>query len=184
MEDAAIIELYWQRNEDGILETDRAYGGRLRTLARGILSSQEDAQECVSDTYWQAWRTIPPQRPRYFFAYLAKICRFSAFGVLDRRTAAKRNADILSLTAEMELCIPDRMGEAVMESREIGHLLNAFLHSLPRESRLIFLRRYWHGDSVQEIAQRYGMTQSKVKSQLHRTRQKLLTYLEKEGIHL
>lgn len=184
MEDAAIIQLYWQRNEDGIRETDRAYGPRLRTLARGIVSSQEDAQECVSDTYWQAWRTIPPQRPRYFYAYLAKICRFGAFGILDRRKAAKRSAQLVSLTREMEMCIPDSLQNVSVESRELAKAMNDFLNDLPRDSRLIFLRRYWYGDSVEQIAGRYGMTQSKIKTQLFRTRNKLRSYLEKEGIDL
>ena len=184
MEDAAIIELYWNRNEDAISQTDAVHGKKLHQLSFRIVEDPLDAQECVSDTYLKAWQTIPPQRPTYFFAYLAKICRFISFGILDRRDAAKRKADIVQLTAEMELCIPDRSADRKMECEELGMLLTRFLEGLPRQSRLIFLRRYWYADSVQEIARRYRFSESKVKTQLHRTRQKLRIFLEQEGIQV
>lgn len=182
MEDSQILELYWQRDEQAISETDAVHGRKLHTLSYRILANHEDAQECVSDTYMKAWQTIPPQRPTYFFAYLAKICRFLSFGRLDWLNAAKRKADIVQLTAEMELCIPDRNMESRVESQYLGELLNAFLDSLPQESRVIFLRRYWYTDSVREIARRYSISESKVKTQLHRTRLKLREYLQREGI--
>ena len=182
MEDAKIIELFWQRNEDAIRQTDAAYGRKLHMLSNNILRSLEDAEESVSDTYMRTWETIPPQRPKYFFAYLAAICRHLSLNKLDWRLAAKRNVEVVSLTQEMELCIPDRMLDAKMEGRELGRILNAFLGSLSQESRVIFLRRYWYVDTVAEIAARYGMTESKVKMQLSRTRSKLSAFLEKEGI--
>lgn len=182
MEDAQIIELYWQRNEQAITQTQNAYGRKLHVLADRILSSHEDAEESVSDTYLKAWQTIPPQRPVYFFAYLAKICRNFALGRLDWRNAAKRQADIVSLTAEMELCIPDRGVPDAMDAQYLGHVLNRFLAETDRESRMIFLRRYWYADSVAQIAARYGISQSKVKTRLHRTRNQLRACLEKEGI--
>ena len=92
MEDEKIIELYWQRSENAILETDRAYGQKLHSLAERIVQCFEDAQECLNDTYWKAWETIPPQHPGFLFAYLAKICRHFAFGKLDWRNAQKRKA--------------------------------------------------------------------------------------------
>lgn len=184
MDDNRIIELFWARDEEAIHETDAAYGGPLRSLAMRIVQSLEDAGECVNDTYWKAWDTIPPQRPQYLFAYLAKICRNFAFGVLDRDQALKRSAVVVELSAEMQQCLPDRMAEARMESRELGRVLNAFLGTLRRDDRIIFLRRYWYGDAVEEISRRYGMTRSKVKTQLHRTRAKLKAYLEQEGITL
>ena len=182
MEDSKILDLYWQRSEEAIAQTDAAHGKKLHNLSYRIVASYEDAQECVSDTYFQAWQTIPPQRPTYFFAYLAKICRFLSFGKLDWRNATKRKADIVQLTAEMGLCIPDNCMEAHMENAFLGQLLNSFLDTLSRDNRIIFVRRYWFTDSVREIAQRYGMTESKVKTQLHRTRCKLKAYLQKEGI--
>ena len=184
MEDKQIIELYWARDEEAIRQTETSYGRKLHALSDRIVCSREDAQECVSDTYLKAWNTIPPQRPTYLFAYLAMICRCLSMDRLDWNNALKRKADIVSLTAEMELCIPDCSRGQELEGAQIGEILNHFLATLPRESRRIFLRRYWFTDSVAEIAARYGITQSKVKTQLHRTRNKLRCFLEKEGIGL
>lgn len=182
MEDEQIIELYFRRDQDAIVQTELAHGAKLNALANRILMNHEDAQECVSDTYMKAWETIPPTRPSYFYAYLAKICRFLCFGRLDWNNAAKRKAEIVELSAEMELCIPDQSRERQAESRELARLLNEFLGTLPEESRKIFLRRYWYADSITEIAQRYQMGESKVKTRLFRTRNALRSFLEKEGI--
>ena len=182
MEDAKIMELFFKRDQQAIVETDRSYGRKLFVLADRVLRSREDAEESVSDTYFKAWETIPPQKPDFYFAYLAKICRFFALGKLDWRNAAKRNAEIVELTAEMALCIPDESHERKMEARELGRVLNSFLGTLTPESRMIFLRRYWYVDTIAEIAARYEISESKVKTQLHRARAKLCTYLEKEGI--
>ena len=184
MTDAQILALFWARNEDAIQETDTAYGRKLYAISDKILRSPQDAEESVSDTYMRAWETIPPQRPNYFFAYLAKICRNLSLGRLEWNSAAKRNADVVSLTQEMEQCIPDRSHERRLEGEEIGQVLNRFLDSISLESRLIFMRRYWYTDSVQEIAARYNISQSKVKTQLHRTRNKLQLFLESEGIYV
>jgi len=184
LEDAQIIELYFRRDEDAIAKTADAYGSRLSSLAHRILEDREDAEETVSDTYLKAWETIPPTKPVFFYAYLAKICRFGAFGRLDWRNADKRKAELVELTAEMELCIPDLRRESELESREIGRLLNAFLGTLKEDSRRTFLRRYWFGDSIEEIAGRYHISESKVKSQLFRARNGLRSFLEKEGVAL
>ena len=182
MTDAQIIALYWDRNEQAIQETDRVYGRKLHGLADRIVQNFEDAQECVNDTYLKTWDTIPPKRPEYFFAYLAKICRNFALGVLDFKSAAKRKGEVVALTQEMECCIPDPQHERRLEGEELGEVLNRFLESLSVDNRVIFLRRYWYLDTVAEIAHRYGMTESKVKTQLHRTRAKLHSFLAKEGI--
>ena len=182
VEDKKIIDLYWARKEDAIAETEAAYGHALYTLADRILHDPQDAGESVNDTYFKAWETIPPQRPNYFFAYLAKICRHFALGRLDWKTAAKRKAEVIALTWEMEQCIPDESRERELERKELGHLLNQFLAQLSEENRRIFLRRYWYADTIAQIAERYGISESKVKTQLHRTRKKLRTYLAKEGI--
>ena len=184
MEDADIIDLYFARNEDAIKQTDISYGRRLNLLAQRMLHSREDAEESVSDTYLETWKVIPPYRPKYFFAFLASICRHISLTRLDWNLAAKRKANVVSLTEEMELCIPDASHERAMRGKEIGQLLDAFLEDLPRDSRMIFLRRYWYADSIAEIALRYGMTESKVKMQLHRTKEKLRVFLEKEGIRV
>lgn len=184
MDDTSIIDLFWNRKEEAIAETDRVYGRRLHVLSDRILCSREDARECVNDTYFKTWQAIPPQRPRQLYGFLAAICRHLSFHRLDWRTAAKRNGEIVALTEEMELCIPDPARERELEGKEIGRIMNAFLEELPRETRLIFLRRYWHLDTTEEIAKNYGFSVSKVKTQLHRTRAKLYTYLEQEGIRL
>ena len=184
MEDKRIIELFWARNEDAIAETDATYGRKLRALANKILNNWEDAEESVSDTYMKTWEIIPPQRPAYFYAFIASICRHLSFHKVDWKQAAKRNAEVVALTDEMELCIPDTSRDRELEGKELGRIMNAFLESLPKDTRLIFLRRYWHVDTIAEIAARYGMTESKVKMQLSRTRAKLCSYLESEGIYV
>ncbi len=184
MNDTGILDLYWSRDEEAIRQTDLSYGRKLRGLADRILCSREDTEESVSDTYLKAWQTIPPQRPTYLFAYLAKICRYLSFGILDRRQAQKRQADIVSLSFELEQCIPDHRREDQLEGEQIGQLLTRFLYGLDEESRRIFLRRYWYAESVEEVARRCGISQSKVKTRLHRTRQKLREYLAKEGVAL
>ena len=182
MEDAKIIELYFARSEDAICQTDAAYGRKLFSLADRILQDAQDSEESVSDTYMKTWETIPPKRPVYFYAYLAKICRHFALGKLDWKMAAKRNAEVVSLTEEMALCIPDRRKEAEVEGKELGRVMNAFLEGLSQESRVIFLRRYWFCDTIGEIARRYGISESKVKMRLLRTRTQLAEFLNKEGI--
>ena len=184
MDDAKIIDLFWARNEDAIQETDKADGRKLHVLSNKILNNREDAQECVSDTYMKTWEIIPPQRPKYYYAFLASICRHLSFHKVDWKLAAKRNAEVVTLTQEMEMCIPDTSRDRELEGKELGRVMNAFLESLPKDTRLIFLRRYWHVDTIAEIAARYGMTESKVKMQLSRTRAKLRTFLESEGIYV
>ena len=184
MDDQKIVSLFWARNEAAIAETDAAYGRRLRTLANRILGNLEDAEESVNDTYLKTWEIIPPQRPTYFYAFLASICRHLSFHRVDWKKAAKRNAEIVTLSEELELCIPDTRREQEMEAKEIARALSAFLNGLPQETRRIFLRRYYHADTIAEIAARYCLTESKVKMQLSRTRAKLCTYLEQEGIQV
>lgn len=184
MEDAKILDLYFARDEDAIRETDTAYGKRLHTLAKNILRNREDAEESVNDTYAEVWKSIPPRRPKYFFAFLASICRHLSLNRVDWKQAAKRRAQVVPLTEEMENCIPDAAHQRQMEAKELGRLLDLFLEGLAKDSRLIFLRRYWYVDSVSEIAARYEMTESKVKMQLSRTKEKLRLFLEQEGIYV
>lgn len=182
MEDAEIIALFWKRDEQAIKETDTAYGRRLYALSNNILSNREDAEESVSDTYLETWRAIPPKRPKFFYAFLASVCRNLSLNKLDWRMAAKRHGEVVALTQEMESCIPDRRQEGETDRRELRRTLDAFLESLPKETRLIFLRRYLYADTIVQIAQRYKLSESKVKTQLCRTRKKLYVYLEKEGV--
>lgn len=184
MNDEQIIKLFFARNEDAIRQTDCKYGTRLTRMAENILKNSEDAEESVSDTYLRAWDTIPPAKPEHFYAYLAKICRYFAFGKLDWRNAAKRNAEVVSLTQEMEECIPGSWRSADVDSNELCGIISSFLRTQTQENRMVFLRRYWYADTVSEIAQRYSLSESAVLMRLSRTRNKLAAYLKKEGIRV
>ena len=184
MEDQEIVQLFWERSEAAIKETEIKYGARLHQLAMKLLNSRLDAEESVNDTFLETWNTIPPKKPDYFFAYIAKICRYLSFGKLDWKNAKKRSAELVALTSEMELCIPDSSSEIDEDrtSEEIGQLINKFLSSLTEEKRLIFMRRYWYTDSVRSISERYGIGESKVKTTLFRARNELEDFLRKEGV--
>ena len=185
MRDEEIIELYVQRQERAVTETDQKYGSRLKGLAMGILNSREDSEECVNDTYLAAWNTIPPTIPVYFFAYLAKITRHAAFGRYDYNTAAKRDSRMVEAGRELADCAAVLDGpQEQLESKYVLELLENFLRGLPEEKRKIFLRRYWYFDSIETLSTRYGMSQSKVKSMLFRIRRELKEYLEKEEVHV
>lgn len=184
MTDEQMIELLWNRNSDAITEIDAMYGMKLVRLANRIVQNSEDAEEVVNDTYMKTWETIPTNRPKYFYAYIAAICRNLSLNLLNWNQAAKRKAEIVAITEEMEQCIPDSKSDASVKDRDITQALNKFWETLSKETRIIFLRRYWYADSVVSIARRYNMTESKVKMQLLRTRSKLKDYLEKEGIHI
>ena len=182
MKDDEIIALYFRRDEDAIRQTELAYGGKLYNLSYRLLWNREDPEESVSDTYMKAWENIPPTKPTFFYAYLAKICRFLAMGKLDWNNAAKRKAEVVELSDEMENCIPDLSREMQIQSQELGALLNEFLGTLSPENRQIFMRRYWYAESIAEIAQRFHLGESNVKTKLMRTRNALRSFLEKEGI--
>ena len=182
MKDDEIIALYFRRDEDAIRQTELAYGGKLYNLSYRLLWNREDAEESVSDTCMKAWENIPPTKPTFFYAYLAKICRFLAMGKLDWNNAAKRKAEVVELSDEMENCIPDLSREMQIQSQELGALLNEFLGTLSPENRQIFMRRYWYAESIAEIAQRFQLGESNVKTKLMRTRNALRSFLEKEGI--
>ena len=182
MEDALIVELYWQRDEQAIQETAQKYAGRLCRIASNVLQDPEVVKECENDTYLAAWNSIPPNRPdKYLFAYLAKIMRNRALDRCAEQARQKRNALVVELTAEMEACIPGADNiEQTLHRKELAQAISAFLRQQTKERRDVFLRRYWYMDSVGEIAKRYHFSQSKVKALLMRTRNDLKNYLEKE----
>lgn len=182
MEDREILALFQQRDQGAIPALEERYGKRLRALAGRLLGSPEDAEECVSDTYLAVWNAIPPEEPVYLFAYLAAICRNRALTYLEREKARKRRGQVVALTEELELCIPDVRREREQDAREIGEALNRFLTGLGEEARRFFLRRYWYAESIKEVAKNCGVSESKVKMSLHRTRKKLRAFLQEEGL--
>ncbi len=186
MQDSAIVELFLQRDERAIALSAEKYGGRLRALAYGIVNDSATAEECENDGYLQAWNSIPPHEPRnYLYAFLARIVRHISLDRCRELGRLKRKAHICSLEDELEQCIPapdDR--SCRIDDMALREALDAFLGSLSREKRQMFLRRYWYADSVAEIARRFGATESRVKTTLHRCRKQLGEYLEKEGYEL
>lgn len=184
MNDSEIILLFLNRDENAIKQTKLKYGDKLSGLSFKILHNSEDSEECVSDTYLKVWNTIPPQMPDFFFAYIAKICRFICFGKLDYEKAKKRNAQALALSDELIECVPSRLADSILSEQVIRDTLNKFVKSLSGEKRLIFMRRYWFSDSISEISQRYHVSESKVKTTLFRTREQLKIDLMKEGINV
>lgn len=186
MEDSQIIQLYFERSEDAISQTAVKYGKYLHTIANNILCSFEDSEECVSDTYWKAWSVIPPRRPRRFSAFLGKITRNLSLDRYRQRTAEKRGSGEFAVALE-------ELGDCVSQSGSMDNhaddmvlteLLNRFLTGLPAEQRKIFIKRYWYVCSVKEIADDLGISESKVKMSLLRSRNQLKALLEKEGIAL
>ena len=186
MEDSKIIELYWQRSEDAIQHTADKYGGYCKAISVNILQNQQDADECVSDTYLHAWNAIPPNRPSAFRVWLGRITRNLSLDRLKRAAAQKRGGGEMELLlSELEGCVPAPGGvERTMEDQEIAQLISVFLRQQKQLSRLIFLRRYYYADSVQQIALRFGLSQSNVKSTLFRTRNALKLFLESQGVSL
>lgn len=182
MDDAAIIELYWSRDEQAVAQTRQRYGRRLLRIAFNILKNREDAEESENDTYFKTWNAIPPQRPTYFFAFLARICRNAAFDRLDWNNVGKRSAELVPLTEELEQCMPDPLAEREYEEVEMADLIGRFLLSVSEESRVIFVRRYGFAESVRDISRALGVSESKVKSSLFQSRNRLRAFLEKEGV--
>ena len=183
MLDEQIVALYWSRSEQAIAETGEKYGGYLNRIAYGILRSTLDAQECVNDTYHSAWNAMPPNKPNRLSAFLGKITRRLSIDRLRHDTAEKRGGGELPLALdELSGCVSGvDTAESEVLRQELLSLLDAFLSSLSDTERRVFLRRYWYLDSIAEIAERFGFSQSKTASMLHRTRGKLREVLRKEG---
>ena len=186
MDDRQIVDLYWERSETAISETSKKYGKYCCYIAYNILHNREDCEECVNDTYMRAWNAMPPQRPDRLSAFLGKITRNLSLNRYAKYTARKRGAGQTELALEeLRECIPaSDCVEQVIDDMQLAETINAFLDTLPAETRKIFVRRYWYLSPVREIASDYEVSESKVKMKLMRTRNKLRKVLEKEGISL
>ncbi len=181
MEDQQIIALYFARNETAIQETDSKYGKLCYSVADGILHRKEDNEECVNSTYLAAWNTMPPQKPNYLAAFLCRITRNLSLKKYESAHAKKRGAEFEVALSELEEVLPSNADvHKAVESKELGEALSRFLRTLKREERNIFIRRYWYFYTVKEIAAAYSCSESKIKSQVARTRIKLKEFLEKE----
>ena len=183
MTDEEIITLYWQRDELAIRETDNSYGRMLKSLALRIVHDLMESEECLQDTYLKAWDTIPPQRPQYFSAWLAKIIRRLALNVLRMKTAVKREGDYQAAGLDELAAVlaggtdPEQEVNAVL----LGECISKFLDTLPQSSRVLFIRRYFFADSLKEAAAYVGMRENNARVRLHRIRQALRSHLLENG---
>lgn len=186
MDDSQIVGLFFDRDETAIRYAAEKYGKRLRALAFGIVRDHQAAEECENDTYAEAWNTIPPHSPKeYLYAFLARITRHIALNFCRDRGRLKRSGHVCELSAELEQCIPAPDDcECRIDEMAFADALNGFLKSLTAEKRGIFLRRYWYLDSIADISKRFGCSESKVKTTLFRSRNRLRDYLEREGYEL
>lgn len=183
MDDRQIIDLYFARSERAIKETEKKYGKLCMRIARNILGSETDTEECVNDTYLCVWNTIPPQRPNNFMAFISKITRNISLKRLRFDNAVKRSALTVVSLSEIENVIPD-FRFSNMGDEQLGKLISDFLRTEKPDARNVFIRKYWFFDTISEIADRYAFSESKVKSMLYHTRNRLRDYLNKEGVYL
>lgn len=185
MDDGKIIELFFARSENAIVQLSEKYGNSCHRIAANILKDEFEAEECVNDTYLAAWNTIPPEKPNPLFAYICRIVRNLSIKRYHRNTAKKRNSYYDASLDELEGCIPaaNRVDDEI-SAIELSGMIDGFLSGLDRENRVMFVRRYWFSDSVSAIAAIFKMSNHAVTVRLSRTRERLRRYLEERGIAL
>ena len=184
MEDEKIIDLYWERNPLAIDRTSEKYGNYCSAIARNILRNEEDSEECVNDTWLGAWNSIPPKRPEHLPGFLGKLTRYKAIDRLRAQNREKRGGGNVELALdEIAEIVPAGVSpEQNILDLELVQAINRFLAELPKEARMIFVLRYWFFADITQIAVRFGLSYSKVKSIRHRTRSKLRLFLQKEDL--
>ena len=183
MNDSQIVNMYWERNEKAVEETQKKYGSFCYSVAYSILCNEEDAKESVNDTYLDAWNSIPPHKPSVLSAFLGKITRRISIDKWRNKNAARRGGGQITDTLdELAECIPDNNGiEKQLEEKALNETINSFIKSLPKKEQKIFICRYWYLDSIKSISEQFGFSQSKVTSMLFRIREKLRKILMEEG---
>ena len=182
MDDQRIIALFEARAQEAIEQTENAYGSLCRSLAGKLLRSEQDVEECVHDTYLALWNAIPPAKPDPLSAYIAKVTRNLALKKLEHLSAEKRGSSLTVSLEELDTCIPfGPTPETALEEKELARAIQGFLQKQSKQNRILFLRRYYFLESVKEIAQQTGYSEALIKSSLLRTRQKLKSFLIKEG---
>jgi RNA polymerase sigma-70 factor (ECF subfamily) len=183
MDDLKIVQLYWDRDEQAIPATADKYGSYCTSIAKNILGNKEDAEECVNDTYLNAWNSMPPHRPSVLSTFLGKITRNLSFNRYKHNTADKRGGgELLVVLDELADCVSGKDDmEQEFDHQELVKAINAFLDTLPRGKRSIFICRYWYTDSISDIANRHGMKDGAVSMTLNRLRANLHDYLLERG---
>ena len=186
MNDTQIVQLYWDRNEQAIPATADKYGNYCTSIAKNILGNHEDAEECVNDTYMNAWNSMPPHRPSILSAFLGKITRNLSLNRYKYRTAGKRGGGEASVIFDeiAEMVSGNDIVEQEIDRRELIKAINTFLEELPIDKRGIFVRRYWYFDRIPVIASQFAMTENHVSVTLNRLRFKLQKYLMERGFEL
>lgn len=179
MDDNGIIELFWSRSEQAITELAEKYGNLCRKVSFNILHNYEDSEECVNDTYLGVWNTIPPQKPNPLMPYVIRIAKNLSINRYIYNKAEKRNSSLDLCFEELKDCLPTV--DVSSSDEELKYIIENFLDSLSYESRVMFVRRYWSAESLKEIAADMGISENSVAVRIHRTRNKLKNYLEKEG---
>lgn len=180
MEDMKILDLLWARAESAIEALSEKFGARLHRTAVNILGNFQDAQECVNDIYLALWNTIPPQRPEPLAGFVHRVGRNTALKRLRQDTARKRDSSYDLSLEELAGCIPGSSLEEAWDAKVLGQTIDRFLDTVSRENRVIFLRRYWFGDAIKDIAQSLGMTENVISVRLSRLRANLKDYLIRE----
>lgn len=183
MDDSRIIELFFERSEQAITELSNKYGSLCRRVADNILNSRVDAEECVNDAYLGVWNTIPPQRPEHLAGYVCRIVRNQAIKKYHANTAEKRNSfyDVALDEIEEVFSSPGSVEEEI-DAGETARRINAFLGTLDKENRILFVRRYWFADSIEDLAALFHTGRHNVSVRLSRIRKKLKEYLAREGV--
>lgn len=184
MEDAAIVDLYWQRSDRAISETNRKYGRYCHSIAFNFVRNNEDAEECVNDTWFRAWNLMPDKRPSVLSTFLGAITRNLAVSMYRGKTSLKRGGREMPLALEeMSECVPSGSDlEREYEIKEFEKAIGSFVDGLPEAEQKVFVARYWYLAPISEIAERMHFSQGKTKSMLFRTRNKLRVYLQEEGL--
>ncbi len=185
MDDKQIIELYFERNEQAIKETETKYGAFCHRIAMNILGIHEDAEECVNDTYYSVWKQIPPTVPEVFKVYLGRITRNLSISRFRAMRAKKRYSSMEIMLSELNDCVPSSSNvEQTIEVMQLSDYISEWLDSLPEEDCALFVRRYWFGDEVQELAKKCGITAAKMAQRMLRLRKSLKAALEQKGVAL
>lgn len=184
MDDKKIIELFFARSELAIVSLAAKYEKLLYKICFQILEDREDTAECINDTYFGVWNTIPPTEPDPLLAFVCKIARNTSLNLYRKKRAAKRDTAMQISLEELAPNIPLPSTEELWSAKELGMQINQFLHSLDKESRVLFVRRYWFADSIKDIANDLGISENLASVRLKRVRKRLETYLQKEGFFL
>ena len=185
LEDGKIIELFYERSEQAIIELSKKYGSVCTKVANNILNNRLDSEECVNDAYLGAWNTIPPQKPNLLLSYVCRIVRNLAIKKYHSNTAAKRNSVYDVSLDELKNCFPaSNSTEEEFNAKEIAYIIDTFLETLDKENRIMFISRYWYSDSIKELAELFHTSNHYISVRLSRTREKLKKHLIKEGVSL